>query len=48
VSGERYSTPTTPEPTREMKTPSNYTNQLRQKAARVAWSAGVCSPLVHR
>ncbi len=40
---KRYSTPTTPEPTREMKTTSNCANQQCQKAAYVAWSACVCS-----
>jgi hypothetical protein len=42
--GKRYSAPTTPEPTREMKTPSNYANHLCQKAATVAWSACGCLP----
>jgi hypothetical protein len=39
---ERYNTPTTPEPTLEMKATLNYANHLRQKAAYVAWSACVC------
>jgi hypothetical protein len=36
---ERYRPPIPPEVCREMKVPSNYTNQLRQKVAYVAWSA---------
>ena len=40
---ERCSTPTTPEAAREMKPTSNCANQLRQKAAYVAWSACACS-----
>jgi hypothetical protein len=40
---KRYSTPTTPEATREMKPPSNCANHLCQKAAYRAWSACVCS-----
>jgi hypothetical protein len=31
-----------PEAAREMKAPSNYANQNRQKAARVPLSGGVC------
>ena len=39
---ERHSAPTAPKVSREMKPPSNRANQVRQKAAYVAWSVRVC------